>query len=343
MPTQSRGHATPKDVCPIHMRKVMPQISLPVGNSRWDVTISTDRLLALKGDGLTRAPVADPRAAVREAMEHPLGLEFPLRKGLTPDDHVTIVIDQMLPRLAELVAGVLDYVVGSGIEPGSITLLTSSSSHQGWVDDLPDEFADVKTEVHNPADRKRLSYLASTSDGRRLYLNRSLVDAEQSILLTGRGFDPILGHSGAELLIYPILSDNESRRAVVERFGTEGADAAGVIRGEAREAAWLFGSPFLIQVIEGEGDTLTSIFAGMMDSTEEGVRRQDAAWQRSVSQQADIVLATISGSPAGQRFLDACPRGQGCAPGGRQGWLHRGVKRGGTAPRRTGGIAPRIR
>ena len=39
-------------------------------------------------------------------------------------------------------------------------------------------------QVHDPADRKKLSYLATTRQGRRIYLNRSAVDADQLIVLS---------------------------------------------------------------------------------------------------------------------------------------------------------------
>ena len=43
--------------------------------------------------------VPDPITATREALEAPH--EFPaLRKALTPDDHVAIVVDESLPRVA---------------------------------------------------------------------------------------------------------------------------------------------------------------------------------------------------------------------------------------------------
>src|SRR5438094_10320953 len=88
-------------------------------------------------------PLADPAAAVRQALETPLG--FPaLRRALTPDDHVVIVIDEHLPRLPELLTPVLEHITQAQVDPAAITLLCPpSSSGQPWIDDLPEAFEDV--------------------------------------------------------------------------------------------------------------------------------------------------------------------------------------------------------
>src|SRR5439155_3586898 len=126
-------------------------------------------------------PVADVAGAVRDALEAPLG--FPaLRKAVTPDDHVVIVADDHLPRREEMLSAIVEYLIQARIQPSAITILypwmpdsgaTKLSSHP-----------EIRVEVHDPANRKKLSYLATTRNGRRLYLNRTAVDAEQLIVLS---------------------------------------------------------------------------------------------------------------------------------------------------------------
>jgi nickel-dependent lactate racemase len=170
-----------------------------------------------------------------------------------------------------------------------------------WIDELPDEFADVTAETHDPADAKKLAYLATTKAGRRLYLNRSLVEADFVILLTGRRYDPSSGYAGAEHAIFPALSNEETRAALAGEFTT----AAPVrVEGEADEIAWLLGTPFLVQVIEGAGDTVQEVVAGLLDSSAEGVKRQDARWRGTIATEPDTVIAAISGSPVEITFFD---------------------------------------
>jgi len=58
-------------------------------------------------------------------------------------------------------------IAGAGVAPERITLLCPpSASRQPWLDDLPDAFEEVRLEIHHPTDRKRLSYLATTREGK---------------------------------------------------------------------------------------------------------------------------------------------------------------------------------
>src|SRR5579872_1668503 len=99
-----------------------------------------------------------------------------------------------------------------------MTLLCApSSSRQEWIEDLPDAFQDVHVEVSDPAERRRMAYLATTHKGKRLYLNRTLVEADQIVVLSGRRYDPMLGYGGAEGALYPALSDEETRKAASQR------------------------------------------------------------------------------------------------------------------------------
>jgi nickel-dependent lactate racemase len=282
----------------------MQDIELIVGQSRWSFRVPETKLIALRPRAVHAQPVANPRAAVRAALDKPLHLDFPLSRALTPDDRIALVIDEQLPRLGELVAGVLDYLAAAGIGPEAVTILSAPEhGSQAWIDELPDEFADVHTEVHQPGDRKQLSYLAATKKGRRIYLNRTLVDADQIISLSGRRYDPQLGYTGAEGSLYPALSDAETRRTLSNQLSKDAPtlEPEGA-RAEAAEIAWLLGAPIFVQVIEDGGDGIASVCAGLVDSSAEGVRRQDDRWRFSIPRPADVVVAAVSGGPGSTDF-----------------------------------------
>src|SRR5262249_31575743 len=153
------------------------------------------------------APIADPAAAVGDALEAPTRYP-PLRRALTPDDHVTVVVDERLPGLPQLVTSVVDHITSAGVSPEAGTLLCPPwSSPQGWVSDLPERLELVQVAPHAAGDRKQLAYLATTRKGRRIYLNRAVVDADQLVVLTGLRFDPQMGHAGAAGAVFPAMSD----------------------------------------------------------------------------------------------------------------------------------------
>jgi nickel-dependent lactate racemase len=259
--------------------------------------------------GLHRQPAApalpDPAAAVRAALESPR--DFPaLRRALTPDDHVTVVVDERLPHLPELVTPVLEHVMGAGVAAKAMAMVCPpAEAESGWRDALPPAFEEVTLERHDPTNRKRLSYLATTRKGRRIYLNRTVVDADQVVVLSRRRYDPVLGYAGSEGSLYPALSDEATRKELAARLTSKvpGKESWPVHR-EAEEVAWLLGAPFMVQVIEGAGDDVIEVLGGLADSGAEGQRLLDARWRMTAEALADTVIAIVSGDPARHDFAD---------------------------------------
>ncbi len=271
--------------------------TLHYGREQIDVALPDDRLVPIHRLP-TAAPLADPVAAVREAIERPLGFP-PLRRALTPEDHITVVIDEHLPQVGRLLAPLLEHIASAGVAPEAITLLSASpAADQSWLDDLPEAFEEVRVEVHDPKDRTRLAYLATTRSGHRLYLNRTAVDADQLVVLCRPDADPLLLRGGAGML-YPVLSDEATRE---ELAGQRASPAA--LRQQAAEVAWLLGAPFLVQVVEGRGDDIAALVAGPVDTADEAIRVYEARWGVSAEDLADTVVATVSGDPRRHEFAD---------------------------------------
>lgn len=258
-------------------------------------------------------PVADPAAALTAALEQPLRFP-PLRRALTPDDHVVIVVDEHLPHREDLLPPLLAHVASAGVALTSVTLLFGSpTSQEQWLESLPPESRKIQVEVHDPANRDHLAYLATTRRGRRLYLNRTVVDADQVVVLSRRGYDPLAGYSGAEAALYPALSDEATRSELYQRLSMEvPGDEPWPVRQEANEVAWLLGAPFILQVIEGEGESIGDILGGMVETSADGERLLDARWRIRAATTADTVVASIAGDPVHHDFTDLA-RALGCA------------------------------
>ncbi|MBL8797758.1 MAG: DUF2088 domain-containing protein [Planctomycetia bacterium] len=278
------------------------RIGIDYGRERTELDVP-DGALAVVQRAPEAAPLTDPVTAVRQALEAPF--HWPaLRQALTPDDHVAILLDEALPHLGALLTPLLEHLAGARVMPEAVTLLCPPpASRQDWVQDLPELFEDVRIEVHDPTERRGLAYLATTKQGRRLYLNRTAVDADQLVIFTRRGYDPALGYSGAETALFPALSDQATRTEFFDRPLKQ--SAAGERTGaqhEATEAAWLLGAPFLLQVIEGAGDSFAHVLGGSLEASAEGCRLLDARWRLTVEQPADLVLAALGGDPARHDF-----------------------------------------
>ena len=184
------------------------RVGIAYGRERLEVDVDQSHLVGVHQQPQA-PPLVDPAGAVSAALETPIG--FPaLRRALTPDDQVVVVVDEHVPLLAQLLTPVLQHLTEARVALGAITLVCPPTQlSQEWVQQLPQEFCGVRVEVHDPTDRRRLSYLATTRKGRRIYLNRRVVDADQLVLLARRGFDPLLGYSGSEGALYPALKHLE--------------------------------------------------------------------------------------------------------------------------------------
>jgi nickel-dependent lactate racemase len=280
-----------------HRVGVSMQVRIAYGRDHLEVDVHPSRLVAVHQQPES-PPLADPAAAVRAALETPMG--FPaLRRALTPDDHVAVVLDEHVPLLSELVPPILQHLHEARVALPAVTLICPpTQSSQDWVQRLPQEFRAVTVEVHDPADRRRLSYLATTRKGRRLYLNRRVVDADQLVLLTRRSYDPLLGYSGSEGALYPALSDEATRKEMGSLLSMEApGEKPWPARREAAEVAWLLGAPFVVHLVEGTGETLTHVLSGLVDTGEEALRLLNARWRVSVDALADTVIASVSGDP----------------------------------------------
>jgi nickel-dependent lactate racemase len=288
------------------------QVTIHYGRDQLTLSVPEDRLVPVERPA-TSAPVVDPVRAVREALEAPLRFP-PLRQALTPDDHVTVVVDERLPGLPGLLTAVLEHIASAGVAPEAITVLCPPSTfHHDWALGLPAEFRSVQVASHAAGDRVQLAYLASTRRGRRVYLNRSVVDADQLVVLSSLRYDSLLGHAGGTGAVFPTLSDGPTRHAWDRSLTLDPpAERPWPALGEADEVAWLLGAPFLIQVVEGAGDDVGGVIAGTTDAAADGRALLDRTWRGTVARRADTVIAAISGDPARQDVGDMA-RALACA------------------------------
>ena len=299
----------------------MSQIELPVGLSTWSIDPGAAQFIRGQRH---KEPTAlrDPVAVLRESLEHPLRFEA-LRRVFTPDDHVTIVVDDRLPSVSQLLIPILEHLDSARIQMENVTLLTlPPGTRQGWIDELPDAFQDVRTEIHDPQNPQRMAYLATTKVGSRLYMNRTLVEADQLLVLTGRGYDPLLEYSGSEALLYPGFSNQEIRNSFAKQFSAETpGEGTWPIHAEAVEVAWLLGTPFLVQVIEGYGDSVSAVISGLLNTSKDAQQALDERWKVKVREPVDTVIVTLSGDPSRLEFSDlahaALAGSRIVAPGGR--------------------------
>ena len=284
-------------------------------------------------------PVADLRAALAEALAHPIGTR-PLRELVTARTRAVVIISDASrdePR-AELFAAVRAELAALADE--QITLAVANGTHQpGPVAGLglPGEvLARHRVVNHDSRDEGQLVEVGRTSLGTRLRVNRCLVEADL-IVTTGR-IKPhyFAGYGGGTKGIFPGLgaeADIRQNHLLKADPGSSlGRADLNPCREDLEEAARRLGrDTFMLNVVEAGGAITAAVAGDIVLAHREGVR-QLKRWVEVRAVPAPLVVVSaplpVSGSlyqasklvpPAGLLLQDGgvvivaaeCPDGTG--------------------------------
>jgi nickel-dependent lactate racemase len=243
------------------------------------------------------------RAALEEPLEFP-----PLRQNVVPGDHVVIPIDPDLPHLVEVLGAVHEALREGGVatadmrivspRPPSAALQQSALREIGWT-------------VHDPDNRSELAYLASTAQGRRVYLNRGVTDADCVVPIGRLGYDPVLGYRGPWSVVFPNLSDSESLRSLRAHATLAKPDRAHERHAlkESADVNWLLGTHFHVGIVPGARGGISRVVAGAQKAVREaGMRSVDELWDYHAVERAELVVVGL-GKPEGPARIDDLAEG----------------------------------
>ena len=268
-----------------------------------ELDVPEDRLVAeWSGPPGVAEAEEDARGLALRALEDPRQFP-PLRRAVVPGDRVAVAFEPEVPCAREVLGAVVRVLRESGVEPDAIALVAASGDRgelAGLVPEVPPPV------VHDPGDRDGLAYLATTADGRRVYLNRLLTDADVTIPVGRLGYDPALGYRGPWSVIFPGLSDEETRRAFRARTTGErpDRDRPRPTLGESAEVSWLLGSQFHVGVVPGVSGAV-EVVAGLDSAVrDEGAAAVDRAWGFRAETRAEVVVAGIGRPGTATRIED---------------------------------------
>lgn len=233
---------------------------------------------------------ASLRGQVRAALASPLGYP-PLAKAVVPGDRVVVPTDPSIPCVAEALAALCEVLQESGVEARDITVLSTSGPEP-----RPDLPPGVRFEVHDPDDRERIAYLATSSTGHRIYLNRLATDADVVVPVGMLAYEGGGQYRGPWSEVFPGLADLRTRQEFAQddaawRAQPQTDSGAGAL--DAAEVGWLLGSHFQVGLIPGAA-TVAGVVAGHQDEVRrQGVEILDASWVVRPEAQADLVVVGI--------------------------------------------------
>lgn len=258
--------------------------------------------------GLPRGePVPDVVAAVDAALTQPLNYPA-LARSTTPGDRVVLALGEGVPQSAEVVRAIIEHLVRCGAGLDGIAVLqphVATSDSASLTRDWPPEWKErITVEVHNPDDRNKMAYLATTQGGEPVFLNRALTDADVVLPVGCLRRSSTLGYYGIHEALYPAFSSQKT----IARFRAPGSLRSNGPRRrkqieEVNEVAWLLGAMLTVQIVPGGGGQVLHVLAGEGRS----VRRRGrdlyaAAWLYELPQRADLVVAAIEGDPSQQTW-----------------------------------------
>jgi nickel-dependent lactate racemase len=234
------------------------------------------------------------REAVVAALDEPL--EFPpLARCTVPGDQVAIAVDESVPRLAEITAGVIEAFARTGTEPADIRIVTADGSCAELLEaQLPElGHANVQVVRHDPNRDNDLCYVGVMHNGETLLVNRTLYDADVVFPIGCTRLDNALGSAGMFDCLYPRFTDAETlsrwRRADVAHAKRQAA-----WRRDADEAGWLLGAVMLLEVVPGPRGSVAHVVAGEARAVgRASLERCRELWAGHVPHSASLVVVTL--------------------------------------------------
>jgi hypothetical protein len=281
------------------------RVAVDFQDERLELELPEEQLVATwhgpTGNGDARAA-----EAIASALENPRDFP-PLRQLVVPGDRVTIAFDPSIAGAEPVLESLTATLREAGIEAGCVTVLFAPRGAAALAGNLPP--GAIPT-IHDPRDRAGIAYLATTKQGRRIYLNRHLTDADVVIPVGRLGYDPIMGYCGPWSVLFPGLSDHDTMRAHRGRFRDE-AGAPPPARSsldEAAEVSWLLGSQFHVGIVPGSHG-LVEVVAGCENAVREhGIASLDRHWSFRAHSRAELVLAGI-GRPGVETTMESLSQG----------------------------------
>ena len=286
------------------------RVRLEYGRSGLDVELPDRNVVKCLGYQ-AQDPLADPAAAIRDALAHPIGTPplAELARGRASACVVVSDVTRPVPN-AVLLPPILDTLQASGIPRERILILVATGLHRP---NLGDELAEMvgreivkgyRIENHDGQNRDEHVHLGESPRGVPIWIDRRYVDADLKIT-TGL-VEPhfMAGFSGGRKLVCPGLAALETIRAWHSPKFLEHPNARnGVLQENPvhEENTWIArrtGCDFILNTVIDKRRQILSVVAGDMEQAFlEGVRFVRKLVRDTVPEPVDVVVTSSAGYP----------------------------------------------
>lgn len=224
------------------------------------------------------------------AMEAPVNYP-PIKRCVTPEDRVAIIIDSSFLGNRDVVEAVLNQLVAGGVVVAQVSLVINLDAAV-VAEEYQIAFPGVVLERHDSNIPEKSSYLATLRSGRRVYMSRALVEADTLIMICtpGQGSQGKGGHSYIGML--PGL--------ITLRGGESAPDSEEL----AEIANWL-PAPYMVLGIDGPGGII-QWWAGATDADFLAKKAFRHIWRSRAKQESDLVVIGIGSNASKSDFRAWC-------------------------------------
>ena len=257
-------------------------------------------LEAPDGTPTFQQPASTCPADLSECLITPLELPR-LPQCVVPGDRICIVVDPTAPEVVKLITQVRQQFLDTvSTELDFSLLLPADSDGHGWksiIQSLPADFTnETAIKIHDPEDEQQTVYLASTAAGKRIYLNKLVVDADLIVTIGTIAWDSSVGIRGTTSGIYPTMSDKETLTEARRLSHLELNPADNNPRRDSiDEIGWLIGTQFTVQAIPDDEGNIGHLLCGAPEAVmTEG--RQILVDQRQLrgTLTSDLILLSVA-------------------------------------------------
>ncbi len=294
------------------------KVNIQYGKAGLDIEIP-DGLDVTVARPAPQQPLADPRAAVSAAIDHPVkgpsiaSILKDRAKGSRPADITAciVVTDHTRPVPSrDILPPLLDRIEAAGIQRGQITILVATGLHRGST---PDELermlgnnvvARYKVTNHDSKDKAQLASRGVSSRGTPIWINKAYADADLKVL-TGY-VDPhfFAGFAGGRKAIVPGIAGDATvmgnhSAAHIDHPNARFAMLAGnPIHEDALEIAKHVGADFIVNVCLDEQHRIVKVAAGDLEAAHDDlVQFLRKAMVVNLDTYYDIVVVNNGGYP----------------------------------------------
>ena len=255
--------------------------------------------------------LADPHAALIEALEDPIGSP-PLRELVKPRDKVALLVGDVANEETGRKHGfgqiILNLLSEQGVPDSNVVLIHAAGMHEHgdarkrFGETLLSRVRYVEHDGHNP---DHLTFVGVTQMGTPLYVNRWVMEADVKIGIGACGVSRFQGYQGGGGIILPGASGADTvyhnHRYIMFPRPLAGVGRNNPIKEDIQEAADTVGLTFKIDLVRNGSSELGAIFAGHhRHEWPEAVAFSRKVYSRE-TERADIFIL-LSHSPS----LDIC-------------------------------------